>query len=71
METKKKTTTAPVFPVLLRKKEVSTILCCSCTELDRIIERGELRYDYKRGATALFKEETIHKYLESIKVKID
>jgi excisionase family DNA binding protein len=75
METKKiaqkKTTAAPVFPVLLRKKEVSAILCCSCTELDRIIERGEIRYDYKRGSTILFKEETIHAYLESIKVKID
>jgi predicted site-specific integrase-resolvase len=58
------------FPKLLRKKEVSAILHCSYKEIDRIILRGELRYDYKRGSTPLFKEETIHRYLESIKVKI-
>jgi hypothetical protein len=69
METKK---TVPVgFPVLLRKKEVSIILNCSYKEIDRIILRGELTYDYKRGATPLFKEETIRDYLESIKVKIN
>jgi hypothetical protein len=69
METKK---TVPVgFPVFLKKKEVCAILRCSCMEIDRIILRGELAYDYKRGSTILFKEETIRDYLESIKVKID
>jgi predicted site-specific integrase-resolvase len=69
METKKITPTG--FPVLLRKKEVTIILHCSYIELERIMERGDLRYDYMRGKTALFKEETIHQYLESIKVRID
>jgi excisionase family DNA binding protein len=59
----------PAFPKLLRKKEVTEILNCSYAEIERMIARGELCYDYKRGNTALFKEETIHAYLESIAVK--
>ncbi|MDR1200874.1 MAG: helix-turn-helix domain-containing protein [Tannerellaceae bacterium] len=69
METKK--IAIANFPAFLKKKEVCAILRCSYREVNRIIERGDLRYDYKRGGTILFKEETIHAYLESIKVRIN
>ncbi|MDH6304646.1 hypothetical protein M2459_001382 [Parabacteroides sp. PF5-5] len=58
------------LPVLYTKKEVCRIIKCSRSEIDRIILRGDLAYDYKRGTVALFKEETIINYLESIKVNL-
>jgi excisionase family DNA binding protein len=58
------------IPVFYKKSEVAKMLRCSRTEITRMILSGELVYDYKRGATVLFTEKTIHNYLESIKVKI-
>ncbi len=58
------------LPTLFTKKETCKILKISPRELGRIIENGLICYDYKYNTRIFFKEETIEKYLESIKVNI-
>jgi DNA-binding XRE family transcriptional regulator len=58
------------FPKLYTKKDLAGIIRCSRTTIDRHIERGDLRYDYKRGSTILFEEKTVIEYINSLKVKI-
>ena len=58
------------FPVLYTKKEACSILKCSPREMGRMLERGEIRYDFKRRTRIFFTREALENYLESIKVNM-
>jgi excisionase family DNA binding protein len=52
-------------------KEVCAILRCSSRTLWRMIEAGEIAYNYRRGCHIFFTQEEIEKYIKSIEVSIN
>jgi hypothetical protein len=61
---------ATIIPVLYTTNETAAFLKVSRRELGRMIERGEIAYDYNRKGHKLFTEENIIEFINSIKVKI-
>jgi excisionase family DNA binding protein len=52
-------------------KEVGAILRCSSRTIWRMIEAGEISYNYRRGCHIFFTQDEIERYIKSIEVSID